>query len=104
MGQTLKSCVVPIMDMHRDGLIVFEFVFYGVDASAVCSIPIGAYEESNPPDIGSIIIVRALRRRRLDPDRYRASIWDVRPNLNSYSRLPETRHYSRHYYRPRRVT
>jgi hypothetical protein len=61
-----ESVTMPIRDMHRDGVVVFCVTVYGWTDREVCVIPGG----SDP-------FVAAVRRLGLDPDRYRAIMWDV---------------------------
>ena len=57
---------MPIRDMHHDGRIVFVVDVYGWTGRDVCIIPGGA----DP-------MIRAVRRLGLDPDRYRAELFDA---------------------------
>ena len=67
---------VPIRDTHRVGAPVAFFLdFYGMSFTQLSLIQFG---EGEPADsIGSAPIIRALRRRGFDPDRYQAFLWDL---------------------------
>jgi hypothetical protein len=66
---------MPIRDYWRDGAIVFWVDVYGVDLSDVTGIPIGG--EPPPGYVGSRPFRKAVKRMGLDPDRYRATLFDV---------------------------
>ena len=75
-----KRVTMPIRDMHRDGVVVLCVTVYGWTTSEVCTIPGG----SDP-------FVAAVRRLGLDPDRYRAELWDTmhpeRYQLDTYQNM-----------------
>jgi len=79
----LKKTVVPIRDTWEDDApVVFLMDFYGVEASQLCAIPFVSGKRKDDQEylrhVGSAPIIRALRRRGFDPDRYRAWLWDIK--------------------------
>jgi CTP:molybdopterin cytidylyltransferase MocA len=60
---------VPVRDFGQEGApVAFLVDIYGVRASAVSTVG---------GDVGARPLVKAVRRLGLDPERYRATLWDV---------------------------
>lgn len=93
MTQPLESSSILIRDKDTQKPL-FEFVFYGVSVSRLCSIPYfknakdeKEYMSCSTNLVGGDLVRAALKRRGIDPDSVTVMIWDVR----EVTRLAEPR-------------
>lgn len=65
-----NKVTVPIRDMDKDGRVAFLVDVCGVTHSDLAAIG---------GDVGSRPLRKAVERMGLDPNRFMAILWDVRP-------------------------